>query len=418
MTESTEPAREPVPQLAAASAGRIASKRLRVGRIALWIVVGFGAVTVLTVGSSLSSAALGVPVVVALLLAAAQAVAMVLALVHPPVASVISVIGLLGFALVTRPEGPWPVMVTSMIAHASVVLLVSRTQWISGLTAAAAGGLGAVVVAFTTPVPESEQGAATADLIVFVSLLTVAWLIGLLFGRWATVRAQLVRERELSAAELARRQAAEERTQLARELHDVVAHGMSAIQVQASSARYRLASLSPDAVEEFDGIAALARASMSEMRALLALLRNDGVEAEAVPQPTAADIPRLVASATRAGSRVELDDRLPAADLAALDPVLSLTVYRIVQESLSNVARHATGADVLVTLERSGGVLRVEVRNAVPVGSPTGQSIADAGGHGIRGMRERAALHGGTLEALRTDDGGFVVRAAIPIPKS
>jgi signal transduction histidine kinase len=309
-------------------------------------------------------------------------------------------------------------MVTSMIAHASVVLLVSRTQWISGLTAAAAGGLGAVVVAFTTPVPESEQGAATADLIVFVSLLTVAWLIGLLFGRWATVRAQLVRERELSAAELARRQAAEERTQLARELHDVVAHGMSAIQVQASSARYRLASLSPDAVEEFDGIAALARASMSEMRALLALLRNDGVEAEAVPQPTAADIPRLVASATRAGSRVELDDRLSAADLAALDPVLSLTVYRIVQESLSNVARHATGADVLVTLERSGAVLRVEVRNAVPVGSPTGQSIADAGGHGIRGMRERAALHGGALEALRTDDGGFVVRAAIPIPKS
>ena len=188
---------------------------------------------------------------------------------------------------------------------------------------------------------------------------------------------------------------------------------MSAIQVQASSARYRISSLPAEAVDEFDGIAALARASMSEMRALLAVLRNDGTESESAPQPTVTDVPQLLDSAARAGSRVELDDRLRGEDL---DPVLSLTVYRIVQESLSNVARHATGADTLITLERRGDTVHVEVRNAAAASEPSG--IADPGGHGIRGMRERVSLHGGTLDALHTDDGGFVVRAAIPVPRS
>lgn len=416
MTESTEPASDPVAKSAPTTGSRTAAGRSRVGRISLWTFIGLGAATVLTVGSSLSSSAFGVPVVVALLLGAAEAAAMILSLVNPPIAAALSVMGVLGFALVTPPDGPWPVMVTSMIAHSSVVLLVSRTQWITGLAAAVTASLGVVVVAFTTPVPASMQGAATADLIVFVSITGVAWLIGLLLGRWTTVRAQLVREREVSAAELARRQAAEERTQLARELHDVVAHGMSAIQVQASSARYRISSLPTEAVAEFDGIAALARASISEMRALLAVLRNEGTEGESAPQPTAADIPQLVDSAARTGSRVELDDRLQGDDL---DPVLSLTVYRIVQESLSNVARHATGAYTLITLERRGDTVHVEVRNAAAASEPPGSAgIADAGGHGIRGMRERVSLHGGTLEALHTDDGGFVVRAAIPVPRS
>jgi signal transduction histidine kinase len=381
--------------------------------MALWTVIVLGAAAVLTVGSSLSSSVFGVPVAVALLLAGAQAAAMVLALVNPPIAALLSVIAILGFALITPPAGPWPVMVTSMIAHASVVLLVTRTQWATGLAAAVVAGLGVTAVAFTSPVPELMQGPATADLIVFASITAAAWVIGLLLGRWTTVHGQLVREREVSAAELARRQAAEERTQLARELHDVVAHGMSAIQVQASSARYRIASLPTEAAEEFDAIAALARASMGEMRALLAVLRNDGTEADAAPQPTVGDIRQLVEQAARSGSRVEVDDRL-SSDAEALDPVLSLTLYRIVQESLSNIARHATEADTLITLERRGGAVHVEVRNAAGAGPHETGRIADAGGHGIRGMRERAALHGGTLEALRTDDGGFVVRAVIP----
>jgi signal transduction histidine kinase len=392
-----------------------ASHRLTPGLIVLWTIVVLGAVAVLIVSSSVSASAFGVPVVIALLLAGVQAAAMVLSLVNPPIAAALSVVSLLAFALVTPPGGPWPVMVTSMIAHVSVVLLVTRRQWITGLAAVAAAGLGAAVVAFVSPVPETVQGAALADVIVFASVSAVAWLVGLLLGRWTAVRAQLVRERAVSAEELARREAVEERTRLARELHDVVAHGMSAIQVQASSARYRVKDLPPQALEEFEGIAALARTSMSEMRALLAVLRNEGAEAEGAPQPTAADVPHLIDSARRSGSRVELDDRLTAAEVAGFDPVLSLTVYRIVQESLSNVARHATGADVLVTLDRVGDTMRIEVRNAPP---PAGQlvgAVPDAGGHGIRGMRERVDLHHGTLEALPTGEGGFVVRVTLPL---
>jgi signal transduction histidine kinase len=154
---------------------------------------------------------------------------------------------------------------------------------------------------------------------------------------------------------------------------------------------------------------------MSEMRALLAVLRNEGAEAEGAPQPTAADVPHLIESARRSGSRVELDDRLTAAEVAGFDPVLSLTVYRIVQESLSNVARHATGADVLVTLDRIGDTMRIEVRNAPPPAAQLVGAVPDAGGHGIRGMRERVDLHHGTLEAQPTGEGGFVVRVTLPL---
>jgi signal transduction histidine kinase len=403
---STRTLRNPDPT----GAGRTAP-----GRIVLWTIVVIGAVAVFTVSSSLSASAFGVPVVIALLLAGVQAAAMVLSLVNPPIAAVLSVLGVLGFALVTPPGSPWPVMVTSIIAQASVVLLVTGRQWVTGLAAVLAAALGAAVVAFVSPIPQAAQGGATADLIVFASVTAVSWLIGLLLGRWSTVRAQLVRERAVSAEQLARREAAEERTRLARELHDVVAHGMSAIQVQASSARYRLQGLPPEAVDEFEEIAALARASMGEMRALLAVLRNEGAEAEGAPQPTVADIPQLVESARRSGSRVEFDNGLSEADVAGLDPVLSLTVYRIVQESLSNVARHATAADTLVRLERAGDQLRIEVRNAPPERGPSPGIAAEEGGHGIRGMRERVDLHHGTLEAMPTREGGFVVRVVLPL---
>jgi signal transduction histidine kinase len=129
------------------------------------------------------------------------------------------------------------------------------------------------------------------------------------------------------------------------------------------------------------------------------------------------DIPQLVGLAARAGARVSLDDGISPEDAAAFDPVISLTVYRVVQESLSNVARHATGADTLVTLRSVGGVVNVEVRNAAPdrAQDATGGASELGGGHGIRGMRERVGLHGGTLETDHTNDGGFVVRARIPL---
>ena len=386
-------------------------------RVTVWIVVCLAAVTILAVSAPLSAVAFGVPVVFALILAAALAAAMVLSLVRPVLAAALGVVAVLGFALVTPPSGPWSIMVPSMIALAVVVLLVSRTRWLVGLITLLVAAGGGMAIALAVPMTTDVAGAATADLIVFTSLTCAAWLIGVLIGKWSTVRAQLLREREISQAELVRREAVEQRTELARELHDVVAHGMSAIQVQASSARYRIPGLSDEAVAEFDDMAALARASMREMRALLAVLRSEDATGHSVPQPTAAEVPALVAAAARSGSRVELDDRLSDGELAALDPVVSLAVYRVVQESLSNVSRHATGAETLVTLESARDAVNVQVRNAKP--APAVATDPDSGGNGIRGMYERIALLGGTLEAGPTDDGGFVVRAMIPtdVPK-
>ncbi|QDZ16421.1 sensor histidine kinase [Humibacter ginsenosidimutans] len=386
--------------------------RLDPARITAWTLVTLAAVTILAVAAPLSAAAFGVPIVLALVLSVALAASMVFSLVRPVLATVLCIVAVLGFALVTPPSGPWPIMVTSTIALATVVLVVSRTRWLVGLAAVAIAGGGGLAIALASPTTTDLTGEATADLVVFVSIVAVAWLIGLLIGKWSAVRAQLVRERAISAEELVRREAAEQRTELARELHDVVAHGMSAIQVQASSARYRLPGLSEEAAAEFDDIAGLARASMREMRALLAVLRNEDATGQGVPQPTVAEVAALVAAAVRAGSRIELDDRLADDERVALDPVVSLTAYRMVQESLSNVARHATGADTLVTLEPGDGTLNIEVRNAAPREAVV--TNPDAGGNGIRGMRERVALLGGSLTAGRTDDGGFVVRATIP----
>ncbi|ERK69467.1 histidine kinase, partial [Leifsonia aquatica ATCC 14665] len=237
--------------------------------------------------------------------------------------------------------------------------------------------------------PPATAGAVTADLVVFAAVTATALLGGLLVSRWQDVRRQLLREQRISASEQALREVAEERTRIARELHDVVAHGMSAIQVQASSARYRLPDLSDEAAAEFDELAATARSAMGEMRMLLGVLRSEDVAVETAPQPGVADVRALVTGAGRRGT-VRLDDRLDADAAARLEPVVSLAVYRIVQESLSNIARHATGAGAEVVIERTAEGLVVTVENEQAPGRPASAPAPESGGHGIRGMRERA----------------------------
>ncbi|MGJ4846079.1 sensor histidine kinase [Leifsonia sp. Le1] len=386
--------------------------------VLLWGIGSTAAVAILALTSSLGSTLYGIPVVIALGLGVAQAASIVLAIVSPRLAVVISVVTLVaaGFASVPDGASPWPVAVPTIVASALVLVIATlRSDWRVGLVGWAGGALGSILVALVAARPPATSGAITADLIVFWSITAAAMLGATLVTNWQDVRRQLLREQQISASELTRREIAEERTRIARELHDVVAHGMSAIQVQASSARYRIPSLSEEAAEEFDDLAATARAAMGEMRTLLGVLRSEDTVVETAPQPGVGEIAGLVARASRAGGAVRLDDRVAAQDVAALDPAVSLTVYRIVQEALSNVARHATGAATVVTLDRSGDALDVSVRNERAPGRPASAPAPDTGGHGIRGMRERAALLGGSLEAERTDDGGFVVRARIPV---
>ena len=220
----------------------------------------------------------------------------------------------------------------------------------------------------------------------------------------------LADQTERTEAERARRAVLEERTRIARELHDVVAHHMSLIAVRAETAPYRLTGLSEPVRAEFGALSEVAREALAEMRRLLGVLRHDQPAALA-PQPQLADLPTLVNAARQAGVSVELS--APPA-LGRVPPGVGVCAYRIVQESLSNASQHAPGAAVTVSVGRDAGAVLLRVANG-PAG-PAGPSGSEHGpGHGLTGMRERVALLGGSLSADPAPDGGFVVSAVLPL---
>lgn len=227
---------------------------------------------------------------------------------------------------------------------------------------------------------------------------------------WRRARHELAEEAEHVEREQAHRAVLEERTRIARELHDVVAHHMSLIAVQAETAPYRINDV-PDAVNaEFGAISNAARHALSDMRRLLGVLRNEEGTARA-PQPQIEQIPELIDTAHNAGVPVEysLDgavDDIPSA--------VGVCAYRIVQEALSNATRHAPGASIRVLLHRDRVAVRLTITNG------PGRSVATVRedhrpGHGLAGMRERAALLGGVLTAGPVLAGGFSVSAVLPV---
>jgi signal transduction histidine kinase len=209
-----------------------------------------------------------------------------------------------------------------------------------------------------------------------------------------------------------------ERQRIARELHDVVAHHMSVIAIQAEAAPYKVADPPPELVESFADIRSSALSGLSELRRVLGVLRSE--KAEIAPQPGLDDLAGLFESARTGGVTVT------SAVTGMPRPIpegVDLSAYRIVQEALSNAMRHAPGSEVQVKLYYGDAALVVEVRNnGVP---PNGQAVAgeEAGGsgfahgsgHGIIGMRERATMLGGNLQAGPTGKGEFLVTAALPL---
>ncbi|MFD3918009.1 histidine kinase [Streptomyces sp. NPDC058595] len=222
---------------------------------------------------------------------------------------------------------------------------------------------------------------------------------------------RLVEQETISEVERAQRTLLEERARIARELHDVVAHHMSVITVQADSAPYRVEGLPEAAREEFSTIAAGARESLTEMRRLLAVLRSDGSAGERAPQPGLGRVQQLVEATVRAGVPAELS--LPS-DLGAVPPSVDLSAYRIVQEALSNVVRHAPEAATRVSVSSDGDWLTVLVVNG-PATARTSPLETSGTGHGLIGMRERVRLTGGTLDTGPLPDGGFRVAARLPL---
>ena len=226
------------------------------------------------------------------------------------------------------------------------------------------------------------------------------------------LRAQraLTAQKESTAAERARLAALEERTRIARELHDVVAHHMSLIAVRAETAPYRLSDLPESARAEFGSLSAAAREALADMRRLLGVLRHDQ-PTELAPQPQLSDLQVLVAAARQAGVSVELSVPGP---LDQVPSGVGLCAYRIVQESLSNASQHSPGAEVTVSVGQDAGAVMLRVTNGP--GTPVDLARTERGaGGGLTGMRERVTLLGGSLTAGPAPDGGFVVSAVLPL---
>ncbi|MFL6077608.1 MAG: sensor histidine kinase [Mycobacteriales bacterium] len=215
--------------------------------------------------------------------------------------------------------------------------------------------------------------------------------------------------RRHEAAAQAEATAMAERTRIARELHDVLAHQLSAITLQAGAARV---AGDPPPAEALATVEQLAREALVELGQLLGMLRREaGEEADRRPAPGLAELDGLLATAGKAGVAVGL---AVTGDVRRLTPGLELSVYRIVQESLTNVARHAPGAPTLVTLCYDPDRLRLEVVNEPSPLAGDPPVPGSGGGRGLLGMRERAELYGGRLCAAARVAGGFAVTATLP----
>jgi signal transduction histidine kinase len=292
---------------------------------------------------------------------------------------------------------PWqPTHFLVMLATLVAVTLTCRWRQV------VAAWLATVVVVAVFMPPDLKPGWVFG---VTMVTATSGLLRGLLLSR-----RQLARQEEVSELERARRAVLEERSRIARDLHDVVAHRMSLVVVQAQTASRRLDGVPPHVERELSSIAEQAREALNEVRGMLGVLRSDGRLPETAPQPRLEEVEPLLVGARAAG--VDLEWAVTA-DPGGCTDAAGMVVFRILQESLANASRHAPGAHVLVEIGYTADTISLAVVNgpAVPdAARPTGRQD----GAGIIGMVTRARAIGGRLTAEQTDDGGFAVRARIP----
>jgi signal transduction histidine kinase len=269
---------------------------------------------------------------------------------------------------------------------------------------------GVVIVTLEDPRVEPAESFSVA---VFAA---ATWLVGAVL-RQRSLRLAEVEERS-AAMERNQREAlaavAEERTRIALELHDVVAHSVSVMTVQAGAARMLLSSAPDRALEPLLAVEEAGRQALDELRRLLGILRTDESIAGLVPQPGLKNLSELADSVRSTGLEVEL---VIDGDVRPLAPGLELATYRIVQEALTNVLKHSGAGHVRVSVWYEPQRLRVEVCDDGH-GSPRTANRFGEHGHGIPGMRERAALYGGDLQAGPGDGGGYAVQVTIPIPRT
>ncbi len=382
-------------------------------RLLPYVVVLALTATFIPVTINVLTSQYGVPGALAGALGVAQA-APLLMLAHRPLqawwiifpADIIGALVLLAHDPGRHDTWPWPppVLIACLFLLLALGLRETRRTVVAVWAVTAATG---AVLHLIAP---SDRSTGSALLLPILGAVVLV-IGGALRERGEATR-RLAEQETISEAERAQRTLLEERTRIARELHDVVAHHMSVITVQADSAPYRITGLPEPAREEFAAIAAAARESLGEMRRLLSVLRSDGTEGDRAPQPGLDRLQQLVEATVRAGLPAELS---LAADLGEVPPAVDLSAYRIVQEALANVVRHAPGAHTRISVRASGGHLNVLVVNG-PAPKPSSPLESTGTGHGLVGMRERVRLTGGTLDTGPLPDGGFRVAARMPLP--
>ena len=307
-------------------------------------------------------------------------------------------------SLVVPPSGDDPISPGIAVA----VALYSVGAHTSGIRAVL-GAVATLVVVFVVVATDPES-ATLGSYIFFGLVLGGPFVAGrairhrrLSEGRLEHRALQAERERE----ERARAAVAEERARIARELHDVVAHAISVIVVQARGGRRSLESEPEEAREAFDSIESTGQQALTEMRRLLGMLRQGDDELALAPQPSLRSLSALAAQVSEAGLPVELTIE---GDEREVPPGVDLSAFRIVQEALTNALKHAGPATAHVFVRYGADELELEILDTGP-----GDAATDGGGHGLIGMRERAALYGGEVVAGRRSGGGFAVRVRLPL---
>jgi signal transduction histidine kinase len=282
------------------------------------------------------------------------------------------------------------------------------------------GVAGLLVVDLAVHESERLQLPSAQDVLWVLTLTAGPWLAGRLVGAHVRRGEELARQAHqlvVEQAQLSERLVADERRRLARELHDIIAHSLSVMVVQAGAAS-DLLRRDPDATARaLAEIQQAGRSALDETGRLLHLLREDA-DSEIGPQPAAGDLPGLVESYRSAGLDVRLviegsTDGLPAG--------VDLSIFRIVQEGLTNALKHAPRSPAVVMVRRDPGGVDIELHTTdgrgVELHTTEGRGVEPvSSGRGLVGMRERVAVFGGALDAGPTDDGGFRVHARLPLP--
>lgn len=314
--------------------------------------------------------------------------------------------GLLATGLVLTPDSP-NVQFFGLMATFAIAAGVNDNRG-----AVIAWAVGALLLGVGTGIAAPPHW--FGDFLLTLAFCTVMWGAGWLVSR-RTRRAELMTLRAMRADWERATALRDERARIARELHDVVSHGLSVVVLQTLAARGAVADLgigdTADVDRHLDAVESTARDALGEMRRMLGLLQADEfTEPElATPSPGLRHLGLLVERARNAG--LVVDDSAMRTELS-LTSGLEMTVYRVVQEALTNVVKHAPGARVAVRVAAEGEHVVVEVTDDGGKAPATG--VIAPGGHGLVGMRERVALYGGALRTGQAETGGFTVRATFP----